>query len=89
MFNEEARKMHLDLIEKLEVILKRHQIKMLGSWCAPLEHTKYDVFDAPSLEAFEKMATEPEILRWSAYNTVEMKLVYPFEELSKMLKQQQ
>jgi L-rhamnose mutarotase len=89
MFNEEARKMHLDLIEKLEAILKKHEIKMLGCWCAPLEHTKYDVFDAPSLEAFEKMAQEPEIVKWSAYNTVEIKLVYPFEELSKMLKHQQ
>jgi len=49
----------------------------------------YDVYDAPSLEAFERMAQEPEIVRWFAYNTVEIKLVYPSEEIVKMLKHQQ
>lgn len=89
MFNNEARKIHLDLVEKLEAILKKHGIKMLGSWFALSEHTIYDVYDAPSLEAFEKMAHEPEIVKWSAYNTVEIKLVTPHEEAWEMLKHQQ
>jgi L-rhamnose mutarotase len=89
MFNKEARKVHLDLKEKLEAILKKHEIKELGCWCALSEHTMYDVYDAPSLEAFERMAQEPEIVKWFAYNTVEIKLVYPSEEVVKMLKHQQ
>ena len=89
MFNKEARKVHLDLVEKLEAFLKKYEIKMLGCWFALSEHTMYDVYDAPSLEAFEKMAQEPEIVKWFAYNTVEIKLAYPSEEVVKMLKQQQ
>lgn len=86
MFNKEAKKVHLDLVEKLEVILKKYEIKMLGCWFALSEHTMYEVYEAPSLEAFEKMAQEPEIVKWSAYNTVEIKLVSPFEEVMKILK---
>lgn len=89
MFNKEARKVHLDLVEKLEGILKKYEIKMQGCWFLLSEHTMYEVYDAPSLEAFEKMAQEPEIVKWSAYNTVEIKLVDPFEEVMKILKHAQ
>ena len=86
MFNKEARKVHLDLVEKLDSFLKEYKIKLLGCWFVLSEHTMYEVYDAPSLEAFEKMAQEPEIINWSAYNTVEIKLVTPFEEVMKILK---
>ena len=89
MFNKEARKVHLDLVEKLEAFLKKYEIKMLGCWFALSEHTMYEVYEAPSLGAFEKMAQEPEIVKWSAYNTVEIKLVSPLEEVTKILKHQQ
>jgi len=88
-FNKEARKVHLDLCEKLEALLKKYEIKLLGCWFALLEHIMYEVYEAPSLEAFEKMAQEPEIVKWSAYNTVEIKLVSPLEEVTKILKHQQ
>jgi L-rhamnose mutarotase len=89
MFNKEARKIHLDIVDKMEAILKKHGIRMLGSWFALSEHTIYDVYDAPSLEAFERMSQEPEIARWSAYNTIEVKLVTAHEDAWAMLKQQQ
>ncbi len=89
MFNEEARKVHLDIVEKLEGLLKKYEIKMLGCWFALSEHTLYEVYDAPSLEAFEKMAQEPEIAKWSAYNTMEIKLVSTLEEVMKILKHPQ
>jgi hypothetical protein len=45
------------------------------------------VFDAPTLEAFQKMAMEPEILQWSAFNTMEIKLVATVDDIQKLLAQ--
>ena len=58
---------------------------MLGAWFALSEHTLYEVFDAPSLEALQKMAMEPEILQWSAFNTMEIKLVATVDEVKGLL----
>ena len=60
---------------------------MVGFWQVPLEHLIFEVYEAPSLEAFQKLGREPEILAWSAYNTVEMKLAISSEEAMKRLKQ--
>jgi len=51
------------------------------------EHTLYEVFDAPTLEAFQKMAMEPEILQWSAFNTMEIKLVASVDDVQRLLAQ--
>jgi len=85
-FNKEARKVHLDLVEKLEGFLKKYEIKILGCWFDLPGHTLYEVYYAPSLEAFEKMSQEPEIVNWSAFNTMEIKLLTPLEEVMKILK---
>jgi len=87
MFNEKTRQIHLNLLTKLESILKKYNITMLGAWFVLPEHTLYEVFDAPSLEAFQKMAMEPEILQWSSFNTMEMKLVATVDEVKKLLTQ--
>ncbi len=87
-FNKEAKKVHLDLAGNLEELLKKYSIKMLGCWFVLFEHTLYEVYDAPSLEAFEKMSQEPEIVNWSAFNTVEIKLVSTLEEVMGILKQE-
>jgi len=87
MFNEKARKMTLQLVNKMEGLLKKHGIKMVGFWQVPMEHLMFEVYEAPSLEAFQKLSMEPEILAWTAYNTVEMKIAISIEEAMKMLKQ--
>jgi hypothetical protein len=89
MFNEEARKIHLNIVDKLDGFLKKYEMKMLGCWFALSEHTLYEVYYAPSLEAFEKMSQEPEIVKWSEYNTMEIKLVHPLEDVMKILKRPQ
>ena len=85
MFNEKTRQIHLNLLNKLESILKKYNIKMLGAWFVLPEHTLYEVFDAPSLDVFQKMAMEPEILQWSAFNTMEMKLVATVDDVKRFL----
>jgi len=87
MFNEKARKMTLQLANKMEGLLKKHGVKMVGFWQVPMEHLLFEVYEAPSYEAFQKLGREPEILAWSAYNTVEMKSAISAEEAMKMLRQ--
>lgn len=86
MFNEKTRQIHVNLLAKLESFLKKYHITMLGAWFVLSEHTLYEVFDAPSLEAFQKMAMEPEILQWSAFNTMEIKLVATVDDVKRLLK---
>lgn len=86
-FNEKARKMTLNLVDKMEGLLKKHGVKMVGCWHVLAEHLMFEVYEAPSLEAFQKLGREPEILAWSAYNTFEVKSAISAEEAIKMLKQ--
>ena len=87
MFNEKARKVSLQLVNKMEGLLKKHGVKMVGLWQVPTEHLIFEVYEAPSLEAFQKLGREPEIQAWYAYNTTEMKIALSAEEAAQMLLQ--
>jgi L-rhamnose mutarotase len=87
MFNEKTRQIHLNLLNKLESLLKKYNIKLLGAWFVLPEHTLYEVFDAPSLDVFQKMAMEPEIVQWSAFNTMKIKLVATVDDVTRLLTQ--
>ena len=87
MFNEKARKVSLQLVNKMEGLLKKHGVKMVGLWQVPTEHLFFEVYEAPSYEAFQKLGREPEIQAWIAYNTMEMKIAIRMEEATQMLLQ--
>jgi len=87
MFNEKARKVTLQLVNKMPDLLEKHGVKMVGLWQVPTEHLIFEVHEAPSLEAFQKLGREPEILAWNAYNTMEMKIAISAEEATQMLLQ--
>jgi len=87
MFNEKARKVTLQLVNKMEGLLKKHGVKMVGLWQVPTEHLIFEVYEAPSYEAFQKLGREPELLAWSAYNTMEMKSAISIEEATQRLLQ--
>lgn len=87
MFNEKTRQVHLNLLNKLESFLTKYNISLLGAWFVLPEHTMYEVFDAPSLDAFQKMSMEPEIVQWSAFNTMEIKMVATVNDVMQLLKQ--
>jgi L-rhamnose mutarotase len=87
MFNEKTRQIHINLLNKLESLMKKYNISLLGAWFALSEHTLYEVFNAPTLEAFQKMAMEPEIVQWSAFNTMEIKLVATIDDVQRLLAQ--
>jgi len=87
MFNEKARKVYIEWLSKLDGLMKKHGIKNLGGWGVTSEHLTVMVAEAPSLDAFQKLGMEPEILALSAYETYEIKLASSMEEAMKMLKQ--
>jgi len=67
--------------------MKKYDIKCRAPGFVLPEHTLYEVFDAPSLDVFQKMAMEPEIVQWSAFNTMEMKLVATVDDVKRLLAQ--
>jgi len=87
MFNEKSRKVTLELMGKMEELLKKHGVKLLGGWIVTTEHLGVYAFEAPSFEAFQKLGNEPEVLATSAFETYEIKPAISFEEAVQMLQQ--
>ena len=86
-YNANAKKATLAVMEKLEELLKKHGVKMIGAWIVPSEHLHFMVFDAPSLEAFNALGMEPEISAMGAFNTTEIKMAISAQEAIKMLRE--
>jgi hypothetical protein len=85
--NEKARKVVLEVFGNMEVLLKKHGVKVIGGWNVHPEHLTIMVYEAPSFEAFQKFRMEPEIDRLSYYQTSEYKIAMSAEEVLKFLKQ--
>ena len=86
-FNEKARRTYKELFDKLPELLKKHGCKMVGRWVVTSEHLAVGVFEVPSLEAFQKLGNEPEIMAMGAFNTTEYKAAVSLEEIQQMLQQ--
>jgi L-rhamnose mutarotase len=85
MHNPATRQIHLNLANNLESLLKKHKVSLLGCWFDLPGHALYEFYDAPDPDAFQKMATEPEILQWASFNTMEITMVTPLEDVMMML----
>ncbi len=86
-FNEKVRKATIEAMGKMDELLKKHGVKLVGAWSVPSEHTIYEVIEAPSLEDFQELSLEPEVSAMGAYSTDEIKIAKPLEESMKMLQQ--
>ena len=62
-----------DLMNKMDKLLKKYGVKVVGAWTSIPEHTNIAVYDAPSMEAMFKFSMEPEVMAWLGYNTTELK----------------
>jgi hypothetical protein len=85
MFNEQNQRIFSDLFNALDTLMEKYQIKMLGCWFDIPGHTLYEVYDAPSMEVFQKMGMEPVISRWSSFNSMEIIMVSPLNDVKGML----
>jgi hypothetical protein len=86
MNNEKMKRMALELPEKLGGLEKKHGIERVGVWTVIPEHLLVWVYEAPSSELLQKFSMEPEIAKWMAWNTSEIKLAMSLEESMKLLK---
>ena len=84
--NEKMKKITLELPEKLGALEKQHGIKRIGVWTVIPEHLTVWVYEAPSSESLQKFSMEPDMIKWMAWNTSEIKLAMSLEESTKLLK---
>jgi hypothetical protein len=84
--NEKTKKITLELPEKLGDLEKKHDIKRIGVWTVISEHLTVWVYEAPSSESLQKFSMEPDMAKWMAWNTNEIKLAMSLEESIKLLK---
>ena len=84
--NEKMKAMTLELPDKLSGLEKKHGVERVGAWTVIQEHLLVWVYEAPSSEALQNFSMEPEIVKWMAWNTSEIKLAMSFEESMKLLK---
>ena len=54
MHNEKVRKISIDAANKMDKLMKKYRIKVVGSWTSIPDHTNVSVYDAPSMEAMLK-----------------------------------
>ncbi|MFH1328784.1 MAG: hypothetical protein ABIH76_08105 [Candidatus Bathyarchaeota archaeon] len=85
--NEKVRGVLLKLVEKSEELSKKHGVKLVGGCLVDSEHMVTEIYEAPSLEAFQAFNMEPEMGAMGAYYTMEIKVGVDVKESMKMLKQ--
>ena len=85
VFNAKTRKVYMNWYSKLEGILKKHGVRLIWGGSVYTEHLSVYVFEAPSLEAFQKATFEPDFDAIHEYETVETKLVASMEDAMKTL----
>jgi hypothetical protein len=86
MNNEKMKRLMLELPDKLGGLENKHGIKRVGVWTVIPEHLFVWVYEAPSSEVLQKFSMEPEMAKWMAWNTSEIKLAMSLEESMKLLK---
>lgn len=86
LHHEKAKKAMMDLTAKMEKLMKKYGIKMIGNWVAIPQHLIVMVCDAPNMEALLHLSMEPEAMAWISYNTTETMPVMTIEEVMKLLK---
>ena len=84
--NEKMKAMTLALPAKLGILEKKHGVKRIGAWTVIPEHLLIWVYQAPSSDALQKFSMEPEMVKWMAWNTSEIKLAMSLEESLELLK---
>jgi len=84
VFNNKTRGPTVALIQNMESLLANHGVKLAGMWNDHGAHEVYNIYEAPSMEAFRALSMEPEMMAWLGYNTVETKVVLGPEEIKAM-----
>jgi hypothetical protein len=85
MFNEKSKESMVALIQKMEPLLAKHAVKMVGSWTDIPAHEIYMVYEAPNTDVFMSMLMEPEFLGWMSFNDVQTRIVVGLPDVKALL----
>ena len=85
MFNETTKRVYAKWASSYAESYRKHGVKLIGGWTVHAEHLNFWVVDAPSLEAFQALMMEPDILALSAIESMEFKMATSMEEAVKMM----
>jgi hypothetical protein len=83
--NEQMKKITLELPKKLGTLEQKHGVKRIGVWTVIPEHLTVWVYEATNPESLQKFSMEPDIIKWMAWNTNEIKLAVSLEESIRLL----
>jgi len=86
MFNAKHMKIYMEAMEKTDALMKKHKVKLLAGAEVPNEHSSYEIYEAPSFEAFKEFGMEPAIIALGQFITMEVKPAMSPEEATQMLK---
>ena len=86
MFNAKALKVYMEAMEKMDALMKKHKVKLVGAAEVPNEHSTYEIYDAPTFEDFDKLGMEPAIIALGQFITMEIKPAMSPEDMEQMLK---
>ncbi len=84
-FNKETKTVMMAVMQQTDSLLAKHGIKLLGSWTDLGAHTIYNVYEAPSPDAYWALLDEPELFGWLSFNKVENRVVVGREEVQAIL----
>ena len=85
LLNEDSKKAFATLMRKMDSLLGKHGVKVLGMWNDTPAHTIYAVFEAPNTESFMALGREPEMMAWLVHNVVENRPVITPDEVKALL----
>jgi hypothetical protein len=86
LHNEGAKIAYNKFYAKLNELLSKHSIKMVGGWVSTPEHLTVVIYDLQNPENIIGFMREPEVSAWLSYQVTETKPVLMLDEVMKMLK---
>lgn len=86
MHNEAAKKAYNQFYNKLNELMQKHGVRMVGGWVSTPEHLTVTIYDVPNPEAMVGFMREPEMMAYLSYQVTENRPVFMLDEVMKMLK---
>jgi hypothetical protein len=86
MHNEAAKTAYNKFYVKLNELLQKDAVKIVGGWVSTPEHLTVIVYDMQDSQAMMSFMREPEVSAWLSYQVTETRPVLMLDEVMKMLK---
>lgn len=84
--NEAARKVYNQFYAKLNGLMQKNGVKMVGGWVSMPEHLTVLVFDVQDSAGMIGFMREQDMVAWQSYQVVENRQVRMFDETMTLLK---